>query len=59
MPIEERTIEFEELLSADELFGTGNFAKISPCTKIENKQLGIGPVFREARKLYFEYVSQC
>ena len=59
MPIEERTIEFEELLSADELFGTGNFAKISPCTKIENKQLGIGPVFRKARELYFEYVSTC
>ena len=57
--VEERTIGFEELLESDELFGTGNFAKILPCTKIEDRELNFGPMYSRARDLYFRYVSDC
>ncbi len=57
--VTERSINFEELLTASELFGTGNFAKISPCTQIEAKKLKIGPLYLKARELYFDYVGAC
>ena len=55
----ERKIAFEELLDADELFGTGNYAKISPCTRIEFRELQPGPIYNQARELYFEFAQNC
>lgn len=57
--VEERAIAYEELLDADELFGTGNYAKVSPCTRIEDRELQPGPVYTRARELYFEYARDC
>jgi len=56
--VQERSIDYEEIKEADELFGTGNFAKVSPCTQIEDRQLQPGPFFRQARELYFDFVEQ-
>ena len=55
----ERIITYKELLDADELFGTGNYAKISPCTRIEVLELQPGPIYTRARELYFEFASDC
>ena len=55
--VEERTVAFEELLAADEIFATGNYAKVQPCTRIEKRKLRPGPVFRKARRLYMEFVE--
>ena len=44
--VEERTITFDEVLAADELFGTGNYAKVTPGTRIEDRELQPGPVYR-------------
>ena len=41
----ERIITYEELLDVDELFGTGNYAKILPCTRIEVLELQPGPIY--------------
>lgn len=57
--VEERAISFDELLEADELFGTGNYAKVTPCIQIEERELQPGPVYRRARELYFEYAQAC
>ena len=54
----ERTIQFEELLDADEIFSTANYSKIQPCIKIEGKEYGVGPVYTLSRKLYFEWARQ-
>ncbi len=54
----ERAIVFEELLTADELFSTGNYAKLSPCTRIENHDFPIGPVYNKARQLYWDFMSK-
>ncbi len=53
----ERAIEFDEVLEADELFATGNYAKVRPCTKIEDRELQPGPVATRARELYFEFAK--
>ena len=53
--VREPTLAYEDFLAADEIFSTGNFAKVSPVTRIEQRELGIGPVFRRARALYWAF----
>ena len=55
--IVERAVDFKELLSADELFATGNYAKVKPCTKLEDREYQPGPVATRARELYFEFAK--
>jgi len=51
----ERAIQFSELLDADELFATGNYSKVMPCTRIEDRTLPQGPFYKKARALYFAF----
>ncbi len=53
----ERAIDFEELLEADEIFATANYAKVQPCTKIESRTLQPGPIFKRAYDLYFDWAK--
>lgn len=53
----ERAIDFDELLGADELFATGNYAKVKPCTKLEDREYQPGPVATRARELYFDFAK--
>lgn len=55
----ERAIAFEELAEANELFGTGNYYKVAPCTRLEDRDLPAGPVYAKARELYFEFAKSC
>ena len=55
VPVTERSIAFAELLEADELFCTGNYAKVSPCRRLEDRELPAGPVFERALSLYFDF----
>lgn len=57
--VTERAVQFDELLEADELFATGNYAKVAPCTKIEERTLQPGPIYGQARELYFSYSDGC
>ncbi len=56
--VNERTITYGELAKADELFGTGNYAKVLPCVQLDGRPLQPGPVFREARDLYMTFAAQ-
>ena len=56
--VEERTVAFEELLGADEIFATGNYAKVQPCTRIEERHLQAGKVYKRARELYWEFAHR-
>lgn len=56
--VEERTVTFAELRRADEIFATGNYAKVQPCTRIEKRKLKPGPMFRKARALYLAFVAR-
>jgi branched-chain amino acid aminotransferase len=51
----ERRIRLDEVLDADEVFSTGNYGKVQPATRINNRDLQPGPVFRKARELYFDW----
>ena len=53
----ERAIDFAELLAADEIFATGNYAKVQPCVRIEDRELSPGPVYAQARELYFAFAG--
>ena len=53
--VREQTLLYEDFLRADEIFSTGNYAKVSPMIRIEDRELPIGPVFRRARALYWDF----
>ena len=58
MRVEERAVRAEELDSADEIFSTGNYAKVTPCTRYNNRDLPVGPVATRARDMYFGWMEQ-
>ncbi|MEQ9124563.1 MAG: aminotransferase class IV, partial [Alphaproteobacteria bacterium] len=53
--VEERTIGFEELETADELFATGNANKVQPIVRYEDRDLQPGPLAQQAQALYLDY----
>ena len=53
--VHERTITWQEVLDADEVFSTGNFAKVLPINRVEDRNLQPGPVYQRARELYWEW----
>lgn len=55
IPVVERTVRVEELLEADEIFNTGNYGKVQPVTRYEDRDLQPGPVYRRTRELYWDF----
>ena len=54
----ERSIAYQDFLDADEVFSTGNYGKVQPITRIEERELQPGPKFLQAREMYWEYAHQ-
>lgn len=55
--VEERIVKPEELATADEIFSTGNYAKVTPLIKMDDRELPPGPFYTLARKLYFDWAK--
>ena len=53
--VHERAITWEEVMDADEAFSTGNHAKVVPITRIGDRSLQMGPIYRKARELYWNW----
>ncbi|MFZ5792648.1 MAG: branched-chain amino acid aminotransferase [Pseudomonadota bacterium] len=53
--VHERSLAYQEVMDADEVFSTGNYGKVLPVTNIEGRHLQPGPVFQLARRLYWEF----
>ena len=51
----ETTLSYNDFVNADEIFSTGNFAKVAPVIRIDDRQLEPGPVYTRARKLYWDF----
>ncbi|MDQ6436844.1 branched-chain amino acid aminotransferase [Mesorhizobium sp. LHD-90] len=51
----EKTLTPRDFRFADEIFSTGNYSKVVPVTRIEDRDLQPGPVARKARELYWEW----
>lgn len=55
--VEERAVMPAELETAQEIFNTGNFGKVTPCIRYESRTLAVGPVATLARDRYMEFAS--
>jgi branched-chain amino acid aminotransferase len=51
----ETTLRYEDFAAADEIFSTGNYSKVSPVIRIDERSLQPGPFYRRARELYWEF----
>jgi branched-chain amino acid aminotransferase len=51
----ERTLTPRDLIEADEIFSTGNYGKVMPANRIEERHLQPGPICTLARQLYWEF----
>jgi branched-chain amino acid aminotransferase len=51
----EKTLQYSDFTNADEIFSTGNYSKVSPVVRIDERRLQPGPVYRRARELYWEF----
>ncbi|MDX1540385.1 MAG: branched-chain amino acid aminotransferase [Geminicoccaceae bacterium] len=53
----ETTLTREDVEQADEVFSTGNYGKVVPITRVEDRDLQAGPIARRARDLYFDFAK--
>ena len=51
----ETTLRYADFQAADEIFSTGNYTKVSPVARLDDRNLQPGPIYRRARELYWEY----
>ena len=51
----EKTLDYADFQTADEIFSTGNFSKVTPITRIDDRALEAGPLYRKARQLYWDF----
>jgi branched-chain amino acid aminotransferase len=56
--IEETTLTYADFQHADEIFISGNYSKVMPVLKIDDRNLQPGPFYTKARKLYWDYAHQ-
>jgi branched-chain amino acid aminotransferase len=54
----EKTLRYEDFQTADEIFSTGNFAKVAPVIRIDDRQLQVGRFYTRARKLYWDFAHE-
>jgi branched-chain amino acid aminotransferase len=51
----ETTLRYSDFQGADEIFSSGNFAKVSAVTRIDERHLEPGPIYRRASALYRDF----
>lgn len=51
----ETTLKYRDLQTADEIFSTGNYSKVVPITRIDDRTLPFGPLYQKARELYWAF----
>ena len=55
--VREATVTVEDVAKADEIFTSGNYSKIVPVNKFEDRELQPGPVAAKALELYMEWAN--
>jgi branched-chain amino acid aminotransferase len=51
----EKTLTYRDFETADEIFSSGNYSKVVPITRIGDRSFEHGPLYRKARRLYWEF----
>ena len=55
--VREARVTYPDVLAADEVFSTGNYAKVLACSKVDGRNFQPGPAYRKARELYWKYAD--
>ena len=55
IPAEERTLTVKDFMEADELFMTGNYNKVVPVTRLDDRDYDLGPMAKKAMALYMDW----
>ena len=53
--VHQTALTVADFMNADEIFTTGNYAKVGPVTRIEDRDVQAGPVAGRARELYWDW----
>jgi branched-chain amino acid aminotransferase len=53
--VRETTLKYRDFEEADEIFSTGNYSKVMPVTRIDQRGLQPGPIYTRARELYWSF----
>lgn len=53
--VQEARVTWQDVMEADEVFSTGNYGKVMPITRVEDRSLQPGPVFTAAREAYWAW----
>jgi branched-chain amino acid aminotransferase len=56
--VHQKTLRYSDFEAADEIFATGNFAKVVPITRIDARTLPKGPFYTKARQLYWDFARR-
>jgi len=51
----ETTLQYSDLKNADEIFSSGNYSKVMPVNRIDERSLQPGLLYRKARELYWAF----
>jgi branched-chain amino acid aminotransferase len=51
----EKSLKYDDFRGADEIFSSGNYSKVVPVSKIEDRVIAPGPIYTKARELYMEF----
>ena len=51
----ETVLSYRDVQNADEIFSSGNYSKVMPVNRIDERSLQPGPLYRKARELYWDY----
>ena len=57
MKVNETVLTFDDFHAADEIFLSGNMAKVTPVTAFDDTQYQVGPVTRRVRELYWDWAA--
>lgn len=53
--VEEVSLTARDFLTADEVFTTGNYSKVTPVTRVDDREFQPGPFYQLARKAYWDF----
>ncbi|MGD0633077.1 MAG: branched-chain amino acid aminotransferase [Beijerinckiaceae bacterium] len=58
VPVVESVLRYSDFKTASEIFSTGNFLKVAPITRIDDRNLEPGPFYKLARELYWDFAHR-
>jgi branched-chain amino acid aminotransferase len=51
----EQALGYADFAGADEMFISGNYSKVMPVTRLDDREFQAGPSYRKARELYWDF----